>query len=477
MLFFLYFFADYGTPYTLISAIATGGVNAVVCDIPARDEGEFNAFPSTAPFTSASLDLYHYWLDFARNNREYLLRTTFLPAPPGPGVIDGTFSVLPSTNKGYIFLFNPNSASMTTPPGLLVADSVNLGLNCTPGLETFALSELWPVPSPEFTTVTCGANFSVAVEGRNARVLSIGPTSTPVFPNQIALLGRAVRHGWKAEMIPLTSGKIGNELLLYIAGIFEDATTPLGVAPCPTSPALYAYVPNSLASRVVGVKVNSSGLLEKIPIDGTSFIMERVEGVGSGSGAVQALGCWPQPRSFYPPPAPLPDFTLFSVSSATSTTPSVAAPTFVHNAPVTGMGFNPSFSGGQLSGTIHVPASVFSQLIQRPYPVPWTSDDMNISWLAPSRLLIYFDGGHSLQPNSILNATLDGSSLPLLPSWSCRTSKRNSCFMGWWADISHVEPDSDHSLVAFLPTMTPGSFNGVYYDNVDSVYSSLPSSL
>jgi hypothetical protein len=28
----------YGAPYTIISAIATGGVNAVVCDIPARDE-------------------------------------------------------------------------------------------------------------------------------------------------------------------------------------------------------------------------------------------------------------------------------------------------------------------------------------------------------------------------------------------------------------------------------------------------------
>jgi hypothetical protein len=38
-------FDFYGAPYGILSAIGTGGLNAVVCDIPARDVAEFEAFP------------------------------------------------------------------------------------------------------------------------------------------------------------------------------------------------------------------------------------------------------------------------------------------------------------------------------------------------------------------------------------------------------------------------------------------------
>ena len=458
--------SDYGTPYTLLSAIATGGVNAVVCDIPARDEGEFNAFPATAPFTSASLAMYNHWLDFARENRGYLLRTSFLPAPPGAGIIDGTYAISPSNNTGFIFLFNPNSPSNYTPPGLLVADGINLGLNCTPGVEIFAISELWPVPTPAFTTVACGANFSIAVEGRNARVLSIAPATTSSSQDKVTLFGRAIRPGWSASLLPDSS-----LLKLHVKGYFEDAAAPGGNA-CPPSPPLFALIPTALAPLVSGVNVR--GLNGVVSKDGDFSITKHSSpSESSGQGGDWMSGCWPQPRSFSPSaPATPPGFTLFAISRQYSGA-SAAPPSFAHNSPVIGMEYNASFSGGLLQGTVFVPDSVFSQLSQRPYPVPWTSDDLAISWLAPQRLLLYVDGGHSLQASSSLSASLDGSPLPLLPSWSCRTTKRDSCFMGWWADVSSVTPNTNHSLSVTLPHMTPGTFQGVYYDNVDTVYSSL----
>ena len=56
-----------------MSAIATGGVNAVVCDVPARDLAEFAAFPQAGPNISArfpdlqdvSVAFYRGWLDWA----------------------------------------------------------------------------------------------------------------------------------------------------------------------------------------------------------------------------------------------------------------------------------------------------------------------------------------------------------------------------------------------------------------------------
>ena len=42
-------------------------------------QGEFNAFPAAAPNTSVSVAFYRRWLDFARENRELLLQTKFLP--------------------------------------------------------------------------------------------------------------------------------------------------------------------------------------------------------------------------------------------------------------------------------------------------------------------------------------------------------------------------------------------------------------
>ena len=157
----------YGASYTILSAIATGGVNMVVCDVPARDLGEFAAFPQTAADNrTVSVDFYRSWFAFAEEHKQHLLRTKFLPQPPAPGAIDGTYAML--NGSGFLFLFNPNAEAAATPDGLLTASAASLDTTCAPG-DSLAVGELWPSPSDgALFTVACGANFSVACESRRA---------------------------------------------------------------------------------------------------------------------------------------------------------------------------------------------------------------------------------------------------------------------------------------------------------------------
>jgi hypothetical protein len=137
-------FDFYGAAYTIISAIATGGVNMVINGIPARDLGEFSAFPQRAPdVRTVSVEFYRTWFAWAESHKHHLLNTKFLPAPPAPGVIDGTYAMV--DGAGFIFLFNPNAEAMSTPPGLLTASAASLDAPCSPG-ESLAVAEVWPLP-------------------------------------------------------------------------------------------------------------------------------------------------------------------------------------------------------------------------------------------------------------------------------------------------------------------------------------------
>jgi len=422
----------YGTPYSLLSAVATGGVNIVLNLIPSRDEGEFTAFPmTTASNTTASIDFYRQWLRFASENRPLLLHTQFLPVPPQNGLIDGTYAV--ANNSGYVFLFNPTSQGMSTPPSLLVFDGPNLGLVCTPGVEVFAVSEIWPVDAPAYTTVACGSNFTVAVEGRNALVLSIAPLAAP---STVMLLGRAARRTSTASL-----SRDGSTL--RVEGLL-DAAVPAGQRACDAGAALYALVPVSSAERLTRVEGADGAAMEH------SWVTVAVD-------AQEASPCVPRPRAFAPAPAVPAGHVLLALHPL----PPVAGTTFVHSQAVTGMGYNASFTGGTLTGTVLVPAAVFDQLAARAasYPVPWTTDDLAIAWLNPSRLIAYVDSNGAIPSGTVIPAWFDGTPVPINPVWSCRTSREDSCFQGYWLDLSAAgaRADTAHNLTLLLPPLGPSN--------------------
>jgi len=43
-------------------------------------------------------------------------------------------------------------------------------------------------------------------------------------------------------------------------------------------------------------------------------------------------------------------------------------------------------------------------------------------------------------------------------------------FVGFYADLSMVQPDTPHTIQLVLPKLEPGRFKGVFFDNVETEY-------
>lgn len=456
-------FDFYGAPYSILSSIATGGLNNVVCGLPARDEGEYLAFPEDAGPITASSAFYRAWLGWTDENRGLLERTKPLPVPPGPGLTDGTYAIDPSTNTGYVFLFNPNARS-TASPNITLDASLGLGDICSATTHTagasasattgtpllFNVTEYWPVAGRQIATAACGDTLAVQMEGRAALVLSIQPlgtnTSTAKTSN-VMVVGRGHRSGTEARLESIPGDAAG--LRLAVTG-WEDAVPADSARAAP--PSLYAIVDALTAQAVAAATVNGVPVHHAL-VDCTAPLPHASFHLAAGTSSMQPR-CGPG-------------------QAAIALSPMAAGPVFVHSQAITGMAYNASFTGGPLTGIINVPAAVFTQLAQRnaTYPVPWTADDVPIAWLVPGRLIAYID---VQEPStSTWAATLDGAPIPVQPVWSCRSLQADRCFSGFWLDLTAagVTPDTDHQLRIVFPSLS-STFGGVYYDNVDTIYAS-----
>lgn len=342
-----------------------------------------------------------------------------------------------------MFLFNPNAQSLATPQDLLVFDW-RMNIFCSAS-DVFTVTELWPVASGVYTTVACGGNMSLVMEGRSAVVLSVELALPQAV--DVHVTGRGSRAHSTARLEPVSTAT--GQLQLVVSGVLD---APLGdVTQC--GAALYALLP-----------VHVRNLAGVLTANGT-----RLQFREALASAPSVQGCV-TPRAVSAPHPP-PGYYAIEIS-----VPAPAVPTFVHSQPVAGMGYNASFTGGNLTGVVNVPAAVFSQLASRnaSYPVPWVPADLSVAWLNPARLLVYIDGGASLPQTSSLLAWLNGASIPVHPVWNCRSLRIAQCFDGWWLDLTAagVQPDVAASLTLSIPSVPAGSFIGVYYDNVDTVYAS-----
>ncbi len=121
---------------------------------------------------------------------------------------------------------------------------------------------------------------------------------------------------------------------------------------------------------------------------------------------------------------------------------------------------------GALQGSFAVPQRIFDQLAARKkqWPIPWTKDDYETMWLAPERLLLFVQiaGGKGA---SEAIARLDGQPLALTPAYtSVRSVAR--CFVGYYADLSAITPDTRHAIELRVLGLAPGQLQGVFFDNV-----------
>jgi len=122
---------------------------------------------------------------------------------------------------------------------------------------------------------------------------------------------------------------------------------------------------------------------------------------------------------------------------------------------------------GTLKGSFAVPQRVFEQLAKRKldWPIPWTPEDYESTWLVPERLLLVVqaaDGSDAAEAA----ATLDGQPLALTPAYSSSRTDP-ACFVGFYADLSHIAPGARHTIELRIPKMPRERLQGVFFDNIE----------
>ncbi len=130
------------------------------------------------------------------------------------------------------------------------------------------------------------------------------------------------------------------------------------------------------------------------------------------------------------------------------------------------------FAGERYKTRITVPARVFTQLAERKkaWPVDYSEDDLRAPWLAPWRLLLHipiFEGTDSMA----VSLKVNGQPVEVLKAYnSVYPHAPERTFLGFYADLSRVRPDTPVDIEVGLPTLEPGRFQGVFFENVEPEY-------
>src|SRR5207302_11428879 len=99
--------------------------------------------------------------------------------------------------------------------------------------------------------------------------------------------------------------------------------------------------------------------------------------------------------------------------------------------------YDQHFAGGQYTAAISIPQRVFHQLEARgrEWPIPYTEDDLQATWLGPNRLLLFVNVA---DPNEEMHVELmiDAKPAELRKAYSSiyRSSPERT-FVGWYADV------------------------------------------
>ena len=122
---------------------------------------------------------------------------------------------------------------------------------------------------------------------------------------------------------------------------------------------------------------------------------------------------------------------------------------------------------GSMSGTVVVPQRVMGQLRDRvrAWPIPWTADDYQTTWLAPERLLLFVQAAEASDSMSA-KLTIDGKPMDVRRAYTS-TRVDPGAFVGLYADLSRITPDVTHTVKLTVSGVTPEQFQGVFFDNVE----------
>ena len=122
---------------------------------------------------------------------------------------------------------------------------------------------------------------------------------------------------------------------------------------------------------------------------------------------------------------------------------------------------------GSMTGSFIVPKRILEQLSARSkaWPIPWTEEDYKTTWLAPERLLLFIQAAEAKDTMSA-NATLDGKPLVFKRAYTS-TRIHVEAFVGLYADLSKIAPDTPHTLRVKLTGIEANNLQGVFFDNIE----------
>ncbi len=133
--------------------------------------------------------------------------------------------------------------------------------------------------------------------------------------------------------------------------------------------------------------------------------------------------------------------------------------------------YDQEFTGGKVTGSFTIPARIFEQLQRRKeqWPIPYTQEDLKNQWLAPHRLLLYV---HIADPDDKMTANLklNGQTVDLVKTYTSVTYPNARLFVGFYADVSSLEPDKLYQVELELSEMKPGQYQGLFFANVETEY-------
>ena len=79
--------------------------------------------------------------------------------------------------------------------------------------------------------------------------------------------------------------------------------------------------------------------------------------------------------------------------------------------------------------------------------------------------------GIGIKPGMEVTMKIDGVPVELKPAFN-GIYKRSGyrTFMGFYADVSALKPDTKYNVELSLPKLHPGQFHGLYFENIETEY-------
>jgi len=129
--------------------------------------------------------------------------------------------------------------------------------------------------------------------------------------------------------------------------------------------------------------------------------------------------------------------------------------------------------GHTLAGSFLIPERVKSQLSARRlrWPIRWSPEDYENTWLVPERLLLFVQIAEPSDGEQV-QMKIDGEPVKLRKAYSS-VRVHSASFVGFYADISSTKSDVVHSIEVNLSELARGSFQGVFFDNVEPEYTEM----